>query len=62
MEERPEYPFGANYVILPDTEMSNADAEAFIEETDRRFKDLATKHPQEKKAKFALLYAVFPYE
>ncbi len=60
--ERPEYPFGANYVILPDTAESSADAEAFIHDTDRKFKSLVTKHSEERKEKFALLYAVFPYE
>jgi len=62
VEERPRYPFGANYVILPDTDKSNADAEAFILDTDKKLRQLAEKHPQEKKEKFALLYAVFPYQ
>jgi hypothetical protein len=62
VEERPRYPFGVNYVILPDTERSNADAETFIREMDKRLGQLAEEHPQEKKEKFALLYAVFPYQ
>ncbi len=62
VEERPRYPFGANYVILPDTKDSNADAEALIRETDERLRQLAEKHTEEKKEKFALLYAVFPYQ
>lgn len=62
VEERPRYPFGANYVILPDTDKSSADAETFISEMDERLRELAEKHSQEKKEKFALLYAVFPYQ
>ncbi len=62
VEQRPQYPFGANYVILPDTEKSKRDAERFIEETDKRLKELTEKHSQEKREKFALMYAVFPYE
>jgi hypothetical protein len=62
VKERPRYPFGANYIILPDTEKSNADAEAFILEMDKKLKDLVGKHPQDRKEKFALLYAVFPYQ
>jgi len=61
VEQRPQYPFGANYVILPDTEKSKRDAEEFIEEVDRKLKRLTEKHSQEKKEKFALMYAVFPY-
>jgi DNA-binding transcriptional ArsR family regulator len=62
VKERPRYPFGANYIVLPDTEKSNADAEAFILEMDKKLKDLVGKHPQDRKEKFALLYAVFPYQ
>jgi DNA-binding transcriptional ArsR family regulator len=60
--ERPRYPFGVNYVILPNNETSSNEADQLIAEFDGRLKELSDKHDEESKAKFAVVYAVFPYE
>ena len=38
------------------------DAKLLISELDDRLKELSDKHPEEGKPKFAVLYAVFPFE
>jgi|GEM_PF-1139576 DNA-binding transcriptional ArsR family regulator len=60
--ERPRYPFGVNYVILPNNETSCKEADQLIGELDSKLKDLSDKHDEDSKAKFAVVYAVFPYE
>lgn len=60
--QRPKYPFGANYVILPNCKESMEVAERLIEELDQKLKELADQFPNEEKAKFAVMYSVFPYE
>ena len=60
--ERPRYPFGVNYVILPINEASYKEADQLIVELDSRLKELSDKHDEDSKAKFAVVYAVFPYE
>ncbi|HRR67419.1 MAG TPA: winged helix-turn-helix domain-containing protein [Methanomassiliicoccales archaeon] len=60
--ERPNYPFGANYVILPVSAPAVEDAETLMSELNDRLKGLSDKHPEEGKPKFAVLYAVFPFE
>lgn len=60
--ERPKYPFGANYIIIPNNSESVEEANRLIRELDEKLKQLAEKHPEDEKAKFAVLYAVFPYE
>jgi len=60
--ERPKYPFGANYIILPNNPKSMREAEDLILELDERLKKMADEHPEEDRAKYAVMYAVFPYE
>ncbi|MEI6796284.1 MAG: helix-turn-helix domain-containing protein [Methanomassiliicoccales archaeon] len=60
--ERPRYPFSVNYVILPTTEQSTKEADALIVKLDQDLQELSDKHQEEAKAKFAVIYAVFPYE
>ena len=60
--ERPKYPFGANYIILPNNKASFDEANELIKELDENLKKLADKYPDSEKAKFAVMYAVFPYE
>ena len=60
--ERPKYPFGANYIIIPNHPESMREAESLIIELDERLRALAEKHPEEDRAKTAIMYAVFPYE
>jgi hypothetical protein len=60
--ERPRYPFSVNYVILPNNEQSSKEADALIADLDKELKDLSDKHQEDAKAKFAVIYAVFPYE
>ncbi|TFG54598.1 MAG: ArsR family transcriptional regulator, partial [Methanomassiliicoccus sp.] len=60
--DRPNYPFGANYVIVPVNDRSSQEAEELISDMDDRFKELIDRHPEEGKAKFAILYSVFPIE
>jgi DNA-binding transcriptional ArsR family regulator len=60
--ERPKYPFGANYIILPNNPKSMREAEELILELDERLKKMADEHPEEDRAKYAVMYAVFPYE
>lgn len=60
--ERPKYPFGANYVIIPNNKASFDEANELIKELDEKLKKLADKYPESEKAKFAAMYAVFPYE
>ncbi|MDD1772159.1 MAG: helix-turn-helix domain-containing protein [Methanomassiliicoccales archaeon] len=60
--ERPNYPFGANYVILPVNDQTTQEAEKLIAEMDDRLKELSDKHSEDGKPKFAILYSVFPYE
>jgi DNA-binding transcriptional ArsR family regulator len=60
--ERPRYPFGVNYVILPNNETSYEEADQLIVELDSKLKELSDKHDEDSKAKFAVVYAVFPYE
>jgi DNA-binding transcriptional ArsR family regulator len=60
--ERPRYPFSVNYVILPNSVASCKDADQLILELDGRLKELSDRHDEESKAKFAVAYAVFPYE
>ena len=60
--ERPRYPFGVNYVILPNNETSYKEADQLIGELDNKLKELSDKHDEDSKAKFAVVYAVFPYE
>jgi DNA-binding transcriptional ArsR family regulator len=60
--ERPRYPFGVNYVILPNNEASSAEADLLIRELDGKLKELSDRHNEESTAKFAVAYAVFPYE
>jgi hypothetical protein len=60
--ERPRYPFSVNYVILPNNEQSSKEADALIADLDKELKGLSDKHQEEAKAKFAVIYAVFPYE
>jgi DNA-binding transcriptional ArsR family regulator len=60
--ERPKYPFGANYIILPNNPESMREAEDLIVELDERLKKMADEHPEEDRAKYAVMYAVFPYE
>ncbi|HSV42567.1 MAG TPA: helix-turn-helix domain-containing protein [Methanomassiliicoccales archaeon] len=59
---RPKYPFGANYIILPNNKESFEEAERLIVELDEKLKNLADKYPEDEKAKYAVMYAVFPYE
>jgi DNA-binding transcriptional ArsR family regulator len=60
--DRPNYPFGANYVILPVSDSAAQEAEKLISDLDDRLKELSDKHPEEGKPKFAILYSVFPFE
>ena len=60
--ERPRYPFGVNYVILPNNETSYKEADQLIVDLDGKLKELSDKHDEESDAKFAVVYAVFPYE
>ncbi len=60
--ERPRYPFGVNYIILPINEKSTKEADQLMIELDQKMKELSDKHDQGSKAKFAVVYAVFPYE
>lgn len=60
--ERPNYPFGANYIILPNNPKSMREAEYPIPELDERLKKMADENPEEDRAKYAVMYAVFPYE
>jgi DNA-binding transcriptional ArsR family regulator len=60
--ERPKYPFGVNYIILPNNPKSMREAEDLILELDDRLKRMADEHPEEDRAKYAVMYAVFPYE
>ncbi len=60
--ERPKYPFGANYVIIPNNPESMREAEELIVEVDGKLRALAEKHPEDERAKTAVMYAVFPYE
>jgi DNA-binding transcriptional ArsR family regulator len=60
--ERPRYPFGVNYVILPNNEASTKEADQLIAELDDKLKELSDRHDEASKAKFAVVYAVFPYE
>ncbi|OPY32655.1 MAG: Helix-turn-helix domain protein [Methanomassiliicoccales archaeon PtaU1.Bin124] len=60
--QRPKYPFGANYVVLPNTKRSMDEANELIKELDEKLKKLSDKYPDSEKAKFAVMYAVFPYE
>jgi DNA-binding transcriptional ArsR family regulator len=60
--ERPRYPFSVNYVILPNNEQSSKEADALIADLDKELKGLSDKHQEDAKAKFAVIYAVFPYE
>jgi len=62
VDERPAYPFGANYVVLPVNESSFKEAEQLITDLDDRMKELSDKHPEGGKPKFAILYTVFPFE
>ncbi|NLX48005.1 MAG: winged helix-turn-helix transcriptional regulator [Euryarchaeota archaeon] len=62
VSDRPNYPFGANYVVLPVNESSAQEAEALISELDDRLKELADKHADDGGPKFAILYSVFPFE
>jgi DNA-binding transcriptional ArsR family regulator len=59
---RPRYPFGANYVILPNTPESAERAEALVAEFDDKIHALAEEFKAERKEKFALLYALFPFD
>jgi DNA-binding transcriptional ArsR family regulator len=60
--ERPRYPFGVNYVILPNNETSCKEADQLIVELDKKLKDLSDRHDEESEARIAIVYAVFPYE
>ncbi|HUT26589.1 MAG TPA: helix-turn-helix domain-containing protein [Methanomassiliicoccales archaeon] len=60
--DRPNYPFGANYVIIPVNDRSCQEAEELISDMDDRLKELTDRHSEEGKAKFAILYSVFPIE
>ena len=51
-----------NYVILPNNERSYKEADQLIVEFDSKLKELSDKHDEESKVKFAVVYAVFPYE
>ena len=62
MGERPRYPFGVNYVILPNNETSCNEADQLIIEFDGKLKEVSDSHNEETKAKFAVVYVVFPYE
>jgi len=61
-EIRPRYPFGANYIILPNTSESTERAETLVTEFDDRMRSLAEEFRDDRKEKFALLYALFPYD
>jgi len=60
--DRPNYPFGANYVILPVNESTSMEAEKLINELDDRLKALSDSNPKDSKEKIAILYSVFPFE
>ncbi|HIH77265.1 MAG TPA: winged helix-turn-helix transcriptional regulator [Methanomassiliicoccales archaeon] len=60
--DRPNYPFGANYVILPVSDSAALEAEKLISDLDDKLKELSDKHPEEGRPKFAILYSVFPFE
>ncbi|MFA5312447.1 MAG: helix-turn-helix domain-containing protein [Methanomassiliicoccales archaeon] len=60
--ERPKYPFGANYVVIPNSKESYDKAEQLIVELDEKLKKLSDEFPNEEQTKFAVMYAVFPYE
>ncbi len=62
IEQRPRYPFGANYVVVPNTPESAQEAEELVSELDKGMSRLAEGHPEDKEEKFALLYSLFPYE
>jgi DNA-binding transcriptional ArsR family regulator len=62
VDERPNYPFGADYVILPVNDSTSQEAERLITDLDDRLKELSDQHPEDGKPKFAILYSVFPYE
>jgi len=60
--ERPRYPFGANYIVIPNNKDSYDKAMALIKELDEKLKKLSDEFPDEEPTKFAVMYAVFPYE
>jgi hypothetical protein len=62
VSERPSYPFGANYVILPVNESTSQEAKRLITEMDDRLKELSDRHTEEGRPKFAILYSIFPHE
>ncbi|MFP4170678.1 MAG: hypothetical protein ACLFUV_06625 [Methanomassiliicoccales archaeon] len=44
VEERKRYTFGLNFVILPNTEGSNREAEELVADFDRKMRELAEKY------------------
>lgn len=62
VEERPRYPFGANYVIVPNTPESAREAEELVSELDHKLARLAKDHAEDGDEKFAFLYSLFPYD
>lgn len=61
-ESRPRYPFGANYIILPNTPESAEKAEELVAEIDEKLHSFADEFKEDRREKFALLYALFPYD
>ena len=61
-ESRPRYPFGVNYVILPNTPGSAERVEVLVAGLEKEIRSLAMEFRDETKEKFALLYALFPYD
>jgi len=56
------HPFAANYAIIPNTPVSAGKAESLVADIDRSLQELAEEHGEQVDERFALVYALFPYD
>jgi len=61
-EEFSGYPFGVNYIVIPNTPESTERAESLVARLEDDLRAMSDEFGDDGKDRFALMYALFPYD